>query len=111
MKFEKKITKEVVIRYLCLENNQKDNQDENENNNQENVEEKEDNNQEDDQNNQSNEENQEPLPEEQQRRAETNIWQAVRYQDYYTEADREYEEGGEALLTYVEVMQLPHKNL
>ena len=51
MEFEKKITKEVVRRYLRLENNQKDKQDENENNNQENVEEKEDNNQEDDQDN------------------------------------------------------------
>ena len=59
----------------------------------------------------SNEENQEPLPEEQQRRPKRNIRQPVRYQDYYTEADREYEGGGEALLTYVEMMQSPDKNL
>jgi hypothetical protein len=50
------------------------------------------------------------MPEEQQRRPKRNIRQPVRYQDYYTEADREYEEG-EALLTYVKVMQSPDKNL
>ena len=50
------------------------------------------------------------LPEKQQRRPKRDIRQPVRYQDYYTEADGEYE-GGEALLTYVEVMQSPDKNL
>jgi len=79
VEFEKKITKEAVRRYLCLENNQEDNQDENENSNQENVEEKEDNNREDDQDNQSNEENEN---EEQQRRPKSYIKQPVRYQDF-----------------------------
>ena len=40
-----------------------------------------------------------------------NIRQPVRYQNYYTEADREYEGGREAVLTYVEVMQSSDKNL
>jgi hypothetical protein len=47
------------------------------------------------------------LPEKQQRRPKRDIRQPVRYQDYYTEADRECEKGGGALLTYVEVMGSP----
>ena len=105
--------KEAVRRYLCLENYQEDDQDENENNNQDNIEENEANNREYGQDNQSNEENEneEPLPKEQQRIPKRNIRQPVRYQDYYIEADREYEEGGGELLIYVEVMGSPDKNL